>query len=115
MKAFTFFTLVFISLNATAQIFSWGFPFGRADETEKDITHIVTEDKLYRISSKYDLGTFNQKITVDQFSLNDLEKSGSIDLSVEQPMMGAASLTFNSMFQKEGSFPKVIINIILPF
>src|SRR5690554_5321168 len=103
MKAFTFFTLVFISLNATAQSFSWGFPFGRADETEKYITHIVTEDKLYRISSKYDLGTFNQKITVDQFSLNDLEKSRSIDLSVEQPMMGVASLTFNSMFQKEGS------------
>ncbi|MDN3724885.1 hypothetical protein QRD02_10860 [Aequorivita sp. SDUM287046] len=103
MKTITYFTLLFISLNASAQTFSWGFPFGRADETEKNITHVVADDKLYRISSKYDLGTFNQKVTVDQFSLNDLEKTGSRDLSVEQPMMGVASLTFNSMFQKEGS------------
>lgn len=103
MKTFTFSFLLFLSINASAQTFSWGFPFGKVDETEKTITHVVTEDKLYRISSNYDLGTFNQKVLVDQFSLNDLEKTGSRDLSVEQPMMGAASLTFNSMFQKAGS------------
>lgn len=103
MKLSLFFTFILVSISINAQTFSWGFPFGRADETEKEITHVVTADKLYRISSNYDLGTFNQKITVDQFSLNDLERTGSRDLSVEQPMMGLASLTFNSMFQKEGS------------
>lgn len=103
MKIYAISILLFISINASAQTFSWGFPFGKADETEKTITHVVTEDKLYRIASNYDMGTFNQKIAVDQFSLKDLEKSGSRNLSVEQPMMGLASLTFNSMFQKEGT------------
>ncbi|MDP2692353.1 MAG: hypothetical protein Q8O88_01780 [bacterium] len=91
-----------LSVAVQAQSFSWGFPFSKSDETEKNITHVVA-DQLYRISTHYDLGVFNHKVTVDQFSLNDLERTNSLDLSVQQPPMGVASLTFNSLFQKEGT------------
>lgn len=96
------FILLTTSFIAHSQSFSWGYPFGISDETEKVISHIV-EDELYKISAHYDLNIFNHKIIVEAFSLNDLEKKQSIDLSVEQPPMGLASLTFNSLFQKEGT------------
>ncbi len=96
------FILLSTSFISHSQSFTWGYPFGISDETEKAITHVV-EDKLYKISTHYDLNIFNHKIIADAFSLNGLEKEQSLDLSVEQPPMGLASLTFNSLFQKEGT------------
>lgn len=103
MKLYYFpFILLLITFQGFSQSFSWGYPFGIPEETEKNITHIV-DDKLYRISSHYDLNVFNHEIILDQFTLNELEKVKSINLSVEQPQMGSASLTFNSMFQNDGT------------
>ncbi len=103
MKKSIFFAIIsFITFAVHSQTFSWGFPFAIPDETDKEVTHVIA-DQLYRISSYYDLAVFNRKVIVDQFSLSELEKTKTIDLSVEQPPMGLASLTLHSLFQKEGT------------
>ncbi|MGO3707129.1 hypothetical protein, partial [Mesonia hippocampi] len=89
-------------ITTQAQNFSWGYPYGIPDETEKKITHII-DDNLYRVSAHYDSNIFNYIITTDRFSTTGYEKENTIDLSVEQPPMGLASLTFNSMFQKKNT------------
>ncbi len=102
LNIFLLLFLLLLSGKSFSQSFSWGYPFGMPQETEKNITHIV-DDKLYRISSHYDLNVFNHEISIDQFTLKELEKIKTINLSVEQPPMGNASLTFNSMFQEDGT------------
>lgn len=103
MKKIILFTIFWCTITvAQAQRFSWGYPFSMPNETEKEITHIV-DGNLYRISDQYDHNIFNHIITADRFSTTDFEKEATVDLSVEQPPMGLASLTFNSMFQKEGT------------
>lgn len=98
----TFSLIICFNLAIKAQTFNWGYPFGITDETEKSITHLV-EDKLYRVSSHYDLEVYNFEITTDQFSLQDFKKLESLDLSVKQPVMGASMLTINSIHQQEAT------------
>ncbi|MEO2060999.1 MAG: hypothetical protein ABGW76_13055 [Mesonia sp.] len=98
----TFSLIIGFNLAIKAQTFNWGYPFGIVDETEKTITHVV-EDKLYRVSSYYDLEVFNFEVTADQFSLQDFKKIESLDLSVKQPAMGSAMLTINSVYQQEAT------------
>lgn len=103
MKKIILLTFFWCTITTTqAQRFSWGYPFGMPNETEKEITHVV-DGNLYRVSDHYDHNIFNHIITADRFSTTDFEKEATIDLSVKQPPMGLASLTFNSMFQKEGT------------
>lgn len=92
-----------LSFSLSAQNFYWGYPFPQPNETEKNVSHVLDENILYRISKEYDLSIFNYHVLTDQFSLNELEKVKSLDLSVDQPPMGTATLTFVDLFQIKGS------------
>lgn len=84
-----------------AQNFFWGYPFGLDDETEMDVQHIIDRD-VYRLMSKYDLSIYNYRISSTAFNQQDLEKIGTQDLGIEQPLMGSASMTHHSMYEKNG-------------
>src|SRR5690554_1766236 len=98
---FTFCLSVFITISGFAQNFNWGLPFGGDDENGYEIQHIVDGD-VYRIKSIYDSEIFNYRITADRFDQEDLEKAGSIDIGIEQPLMGSATETHHSMYQENG-------------
>lgn len=101
-KTLPLFIVLLISGSTFAQSFYWGYPFGLDDEANKTVQHIVDED-VYRLTSIYDLGIFNYRISADRFNQKDLEKLGSIDLGIPQPIMGAAMETHNSFFQVDGT------------
>jgi len=102
-KNYFFLFFILLGFFGSAQSFYWGYPFPQPNETGKKVSHVVDGKQLYRISTEYDLSIFNYHVLVDQFSLNELEKVKSLDLSVEQPAMGSASLTFKDLFQVEGA------------
>lgn len=94
-----------LTISISAQSFYWGYPFPQPNETEKTVFHVFDDNHLYRVSKDYDQSIFNYHILADQFSLNELEKEKTLDLSVEQPPMGLATLTFVDLFQlKESDF-----------
>lgn len=88
---------------AEAQTFYWGYTAALDDETEKAVSHTVTDEEVIRITSRYDLDIFNYRINADVFSRDNFEKTGGADLGIEQPVMGSASATHQSMHQREGT------------
>lgn len=101
-KTLLLFMVLLVSGSTFAQSFYWGYPFGLDNETNKTVQHIVDED-VYRLTSIYDLGIFNYRISADRFSQKDLEKLGSVDLGIPQPLMGSAMETHHSFYQVAGT------------
>src|SRR5690554_5302739 len=98
---FVFCLSVFITLSGFGQSFNWGLPFGGDDEDGFKIQHIIDGD-VYRIKSIYDSEIFNYRITADRFDREEFEKAGSIDIGIEQPLMGSATQTHHSLYQNAG-------------
>lgn len=99
MKHFwVFFSL--LPLSMASQTFTWSTESEQfATETEFEIEHVIDQNKLFKIKSKYNDKVFNKDVFVDIFDLkNDFEKEDTNILSVDQPVMGLNMLTLEEMF-----------------
>ncbi|HEY6143818.1 MAG TPA: hypothetical protein VIV55_10440 [Flavobacterium sp.] len=90
-----------ISLNSNAQSFQWSKNVPSITETDYEMDYWVS-NKLYQISSKYNLDVFNKDVRATSYFLDNLDRDKTNDLSIEQPTIGKAMMTHLKMFQEKG-------------
>lgn len=93
--------LFLFSINLTAQSFIWGNSASSMKENDAKMSYSV-DSKFYQIYSKYNDKVFNKDVIVNSFSLTDLNKNNTVDLSIAQPAMGKATATHLEMYQENG-------------
>lgn len=100
MKLKLFFATMLIGAisQAEAQTFTWGTPAPAQSEIESEVLHIKDGNYLYRVNSRYNENLFNRDVFIDTYIGNDFKPEDHYNVSVEQPPMGKAMLTFLTMF-----------------
>jgi hypothetical protein len=94
-----FFCLTISKINA--QTFTWGAASPSLKETDAKINNTV-EAKFYQTNSIYNDKVFNRIVKSNIYSLTNLNKEKTNDLSIEQPVMGLATQTHLEMFTENG-------------
>ena len=87
--------------KTNAQTFTWGAASPSLKETEARIYNTV-DAKFYQTNSIYNDKVFNRIVKSNVYSLTNLNKEKTNDLSIEQPVMGLALQTHLEMFTEKG-------------
>jgi len=99
---FAFIAFVLLAAQTNAQTFTWGNPVSSLKETDSKMNHVVGSN-LYQINSRYNDALFNRDVNVTSYSLNNLNKEATNVLSIEQPVMGKATMSHLEMFPVKGT------------
>lgn len=92
------FLLLLSSLSGMAQKFSWSEePTPVQDESAYQITRFFT-GRLFVVKTKYNMETFNKDVFVDILDPRDDFEKDTMNLSVEQPVMGLNMSTLLEAF-----------------
>jgi hypothetical protein len=93
--------ICFAISKTSAQTFTWGAASPSLKETDAKINNTV-DAKFYQTNSIYNDKVFNRNVTANSYSLTNLNKEKTSDLSIGQPVMGLALQTHLEMFTEKG-------------